>query len=157
MTSLGNAARVADLMSRDPKLKAMLDQMQGSQGTLARVRLEPKDSLIDQIDEGSRNGTMTQGDLSTHLENRENMRIKRLTVFHTVTQTENFTSPSPLVSYNSGASLSVSKTLGRINFIYGEDQDTPIGYSFDGELSRPSEPLKDAAGQLKQEGFELKT
>lgn len=156
-SSSGNAAKVADLMSRDPKLKAMLDAMQASAGTLARVRLEPKDALIDQIDEGSRNGTMTQGELSTHLENRENMRIRRLTVFHTVTQAENFTSPSPLVSYNSGTSLSVSKTLGRITFIYGEDQDTPIGYKFDGELSRPSEPLKKATGMLEQDGFELKT
>jgi hypothetical protein len=135
----------------------MLDAMQASAGTLARVRLEPKDALIDQIDEGSRNGTMTRGELSSHLENRENMRIRRLTVFHTVTQAENFTSPSPLVSYNSGTSLSVSKTLGRITFIYGEDQDTPIGYKFDGELSRPSEPLKKATGMLEQDGFELKT
>lgn len=156
MGSPGNAAKVADLMNRDPKLKAMLKEMQASEGTLARVRLEPKDSLIDEIDEGSRNGTMTQGDLSSRLENRENMRILRLTVFHSVTQAEPFTSPTPLVSYNSGATLSVNKTLGRINFIYGEDQDTPIGYTFDGELSRPSEPLKDAAGLLKLEGFELK-
>ncbi|WP_434702658.1 AvrE-family type 3 secretion system effector [Pseudomonas sp. Z1-12] len=157
LSAPGNASKVADLMNRDPKLKAMLKEMQASEGTLARVRLEPKDSLIDEIDEGSRNGTMTQGQLATQLENRKNMRIMRLTVFHSVTQAEPFTSPTPLVSYNSGATLSVTKTLGRINFIYGEDQDTPIGYSFDGELSRPSEPLKNAAELLKQEGFELKT
>ncbi|RMR12085.1 AvrE-family type 3 secretion system effector [Pseudomonas syringae group genomosp. 3] len=153
----GNAARVAEFMRQDPKLRAMLKEMEGSIGTLARVRLEPKDSLVDKIDEGSLNGTMTQSDLSSLLEDRNEMRIKRLVVFHTATQAENFTSPTPLVSYNSGANMSVTKTLGRINFVYGADQDKPIGYTFDGELSRPSASLKEAAGALKKEGFELKS
>ncbi|NAT39372.1 AvrE family type 3 secretion system effector, partial [Pseudomonas syringae pv. actinidifoliorum] len=153
----GNAARVAEFMRQDPKLRAMLKEMEGSIGTLARVRLEPKDSLVDKIDEGSLNGTMTQSDLSSLLEDRNEMRIKRLVVFHTATQAENFTSPTPLVSYNSGANMSVTKTLGRINFVYGADQDKPIGYTFDGELSRPSASLKEAAGDLKKEGFELKS
>ena len=112
---------------------------------------------MDEIDEGSRKGTMTQSDLSNHLENRNNMRIKHLVIFHSAVQAENFTSPTPLASYNSGASLSVIKALARISFVYGEDQETPIGYTFDGEMSRPSEPLKNAALLLKQEGFELKT
>ncbi|RMV22267.1 AvrE-family type 3 secretion system effector, partial [Pseudomonas savastanoi] len=153
----GNAARVAEFMRQDPKLRAMLKDMEGSIGTLARVRLEPKDSLVDKIDEGSLDGTMTQSDFSALLGDRNQMRIKRLVVFHTATQAENFTSPTPLVSYNSGANMSVTKTLGRINFIYGADQDKPIGYTFDGELSRPSASLKEAASKLKQEGFELKS
>ena len=157
LSNPSNASRVADLMERDPKLKALLKGMQASEGTLARVRLEPKDSLIDAIDEGSRAGTMTQGELATRLENRNDMRIRALTVFHTATQTENFTSPTPLVSYNSGASLSVTKTVGRIVFQYGEDQDTPIGYTFDGEQSRPSENLKEVANTLNQAGLVLKS
>ena len=156
-SSPGNAARVAEFMRQDPKLSALLKEMVSSDGTLARVRLEPKDSLMDEIDEGSRKGTMTQSDLSNHLENRNNMRIKHLVIFHSAVQAENFTSPTPLASYNSGASLSVIKALARISFVYGEDQETPIGYTFDGEMSRPSEPLKNAALLLKQEGFELKT
>ncbi|WP_032610332.1 AvrE-family type 3 secretion system effector [Pseudomonas syringae] len=157
LSNPSNASRVADLMERDPKLKALLKGMQASEGTLARVRLEPKDSLIDDIDEGSRAGTMTQGELASRLENRNDMRIRALTVFHTATQPENFTSPTPLVSYNSGASLSVTKTVGRIVFQYGEDQDTPIGYTFDGEQSRPSENLKEAANALNQAGLVLKS
>ncbi|MCF5808502.1 MULTISPECIES: AvrE-family type 3 secretion system effector [Pseudomonas syringae group] len=153
----GNATRVIELMRHDPKLRALLKEMEHSVGTLARVRLEPKDSLVDKIDEGSHDGTMTQNDLSRLLEDRNQMRIKRLVVFHTVTQAENFSSPLPLVGYNSGASLSITKTLGRINFIYGADQDKPIGYTFDGELSRPSASLKEAAAQLKKAGFELKS
>lgn len=153
----GNAARVAEFMRKDPKLRAMLKEMQASDGTLARVRLEPKDSLIDRIDEGSLNGDMTQKELSGLLEDRNQMRIKRLVVFHTATQAENFTLPTPLASYNSGTSLNVTKVLGRVNFIYGEDQDTPIGYTFDGELSRPSQSLNEAADLLKKQGFEFKT
>ncbi len=73
----GNAARVAEYMRQDPTLSAMVKQLENSQGTLARVRLEPKDSLIDDIDEGSRRGTLTQTQLSGLLENRNNMRIKK--------------------------------------------------------------------------------
>jgi hypothetical protein len=154
--SPSNAARVSALIARDPKLKALLNGMQDSDGTLARVRLEPKDALIDAIDEGTRNGSMTPQDLSARLENRNDMRIRALTLFHVATQGENFTSPTPLVSYSSGASISVTKVLGRVVFQYGEDQDTPLGYTFDGEQSRPSESLKAAAKQLNQAGLVIK-
>lgn len=157
LSNPSNASRVARFISEDPKLKALLKEMQASDGNLARVRLEPKDSLIDRIDEGSRDGTMTQGELAGLLDNRNNLRIKALTVYHTATQQGAFTSPTPLVSYNSTASLAVTKALGHIAFTYGADQDTPVGYTFDGELSRPSEALKAATGSLKEAGFELKS
>ncbi len=38
---------------------------------------------------------MTQSDFSALLGDRNQMRIKRLVVFHTATQAENFTSPTP--------------------------------------------------------------
>ncbi|KPX32793.1 Type III effector protein AvrE1 [Pseudomonas coronafaciens pv. garcae] len=155
--SNGNATRVAEFMKKDPTLRDLIKQLEGSVGTLARVRLEPKDAVIDDIDEGCRKGTLTQTELSSLLENRDNMRIKRVVIFHSPPQVENFISPTPMVSYNSGATLAVTKTLGRINFIYGQNQDTPIGYTFDGELSRPSESLKEATGLLKKAGFEVKS
>ncbi|MGE7955655.1 AvrE-family type 3 secretion system effector [Pseudomonas sp. NPDC089530] len=155
--SPSNAERVSALLEKDPTLKALVKDMQDTPGTLARVRLELKDHVQDRIDEGSRQGNLSQKELAALLTDRDNMRIKAITVFQSVNQPESFTSPTPVVSYSSSASLNVNKTLGKINFSYGQDQDTPKSYFLDGELSRPSPSLKAAVGALKQDGLELKS
>ncbi|MFJ2462523.1 AvrE-family type 3 secretion system effector [Pseudomonas sp. NPDC087615] len=156
MHSPSNAERVSTLLGQDPTLKALIKELQGTPGTLARVRLELKDSVQDRVDEGSRKGDLSQKELAALLSDRNNMRIKAITVFQSVSQPETFSSPLPLVSYNSSASINVNKTLGKINFSYGQDQDAPKHYFLDGELSRPSAPLKAAVDALKTDGLELK-
>ena len=121
------------------------------------MRLELKDSVQDRIDEGSRRGDLSQKELAALLSDRDNMRIKAITVFQSVNQPESFTSPLPLVSYSSSASLNVNKTLGKINFSYGQDQDTPKSYFLDGELSRPGASLKATVDALKKDGLQLKS
>ncbi|QXI31513.1 AvrE-family type 3 secretion system effector [Pseudomonas vanderleydeniana] len=155
--STSNAERVSALLDHDPTLKALVKDMQNTPGTLARVRLELKDHVQDRIDEGSRSGNLSQKELAALLSDRDNMRVKAITVYQSVSQPESFTSPLPLVSYSSSASLNVNKTLGKINFSYGQDQDTPKSYFLDGELSRPGQPLKSAVGALKKDGLELKS
>ncbi|WP_158547271.1 MULTISPECIES: AvrE-family type 3 secretion system effector [unclassified Pseudomonas] len=157
MHSPSNAERVSALLGQDPTLKALVKDLQGTPGTLARVRLELKDSVQDRIDEGSRRGDLSQKELAALLSDRDNMRIKAITVFQSVNQPESFTSPLPLVSYSSSASLNVNKTLGKINFSYGQDQDTPKSYFLDGELSRPGASLKATVDALKKDGLQLKS
>ena len=156
MHSPSNAERVSSLLDQDPTLKSLVKQMQASDGTLARVRLELKDEVQDRIDEGSRTGTLSQKELAGLLSDRNNMRIKAITVYQSASKPESFTSPLPMISYSSSASLSVNKTLGKINFSYGQDQDTPKSYFLDGELSRPGAALKTAVDALKKDGLELK-
>lgn len=157
MHSPSNAEHVSTLLRDDPTLKSLIKQLQSSDGNLARVRLELKDHVQDKIDEGSRSGTLSQTSLAALLADRDNMRIKAITVFQSATQKEGFTSPLPLLSANSSAALIVTKTLGKISFSYGENQDTPKKYVLDGELAKPTQNLKSTAGALKKEGFELKS
>ncbi|MCO8169100.1 AvrE-family type 3 secretion system effector [Pseudomonas sp. 21LCFQ02] len=152
-----NAENVAKLLDQDPTLKSILKDLQNSKGTLARVRLEPKDSVIDRIDQGSRDGSLTQKELSKLLEDRDNMRIKAITVFKSAAQTDGFTTPLPILSGTSSTSVGVTKVVGKINFNYGEDQDKPKNYFVDGDLARPSKTQSDLAQALKKEGLELKS
>ncbi|MGX1187176.1 hypothetical protein AB7M29_004855 [Pseudomonas sp. F-14 TE3623] len=157
MHSPSNAEQVCALLRDDPTLKSLIKQLQSSDGNLARVRLELKDHVQDKIDQGSRSGALSQTALAALLADRDNMRIKAITVFQSASQKEDFTSPLPLLSSNSSAALIVTKTLGKISFSYGENQDTPKKYVLDGELGKPTQSLKSTVGALKKDGFELKS
>lgn len=154
--SLSNAERVADLLGKDPQLKTLVKQMQASAGTLARVRLELKDEVQDRVDQECRAGTLSQEALAALLGDRNNMRIKAIDLFQSVDKGESFSSPLPVVGYNSSASLNINKTLGKINFSYGRDQNNPQGYGLIGELARPSPEFKAMVGAMSKEGLAFK-
>ncbi|GFM63710.1 type III effector [Pseudomonas cichorii] len=152
-----NAENVSKLLDQDPALKSIIKEFQSQPGTLARVRLEPKDHVFDRFDAGSRDGTLTQKEMFELLSNRDNMRIMAISIFRSAAQTDGFTTPTPLVSANSSASMAVNKTLAKVNFTYGEDQDKPKAYFVNGEISRASDTQKTVAQDLKKSGLELKS
>ncbi|MEN1833012.1 AvrE-family type 3 secretion system effector [Pseudomonas lijiangensis] len=152
-----NAENVSKLLDQDPALKSIIKEFQDQPGTLARVRLEPKDHLFDRFDAGSRDGTLTQKEMFELLSDRDNMRIMAISIFRSAAQTDGFTTPTPLISANSSASMAVNKTLAKVNFSYGEDQDKPKSYSVNGDISRASDSQKTVAQDLKKSGLELKS
>ncbi|OEC35424.1 Pathogenicity factor [Pseudomonas cuatrocienegasensis] len=152
-----NAENIAKLIDQDPALKSLIKQFQATDGTLARVRLEPKDHVFDRFDAGSRDGTLTQKEMFELLSNRDNMRILAISIFKSASQNDGFTTPTPLISGNSSASMAVNKTLAKVNFSYGQDQDTPKAYYVNGEISRPSDTHKTIVQELKKNGLELKS
>jgi hypothetical protein len=153
--SPSNAEKVSSLLQQDATLNSLLKHLQASTGTLAKVRLELKDSIQDEIHKRSRNGELSQNDLAALLSDRNNMRIKTITVSQSASKPEGFTAPVPIVSYSSSASLSVTKVLGKIDFSYGKDEDIPKSYVLEGELSNPSEAFKSIVGALEKSGLEL--
>ncbi|MBX8496253.1 AvrE-family type 3 secretion system effector [Pseudomonas cichorii] len=152
-----NAENIAKLIDQDPALKSILKEFQSQPGTLARVRLEPKDHVFDRVDAGSRDGTLTQKEMFELLSDRDNMRILAISVFKSAAQTDGFTTPTPLISGSSSASMAVNQTLAKVNFSYGEDQDKPKAYYVNGEISRASQDQKTVAQELKKSGLELKS
>ncbi|PAU59452.1 hypothetical protein BZL41_16970 [Pseudomonas sp. PIC25] len=151
-----NSEYLASLMQNDPKLEALIKQLQDTPGTLARVRLEFKDEVAARVDKGSRDGTLTQDELVALLSDRNNMRLKAIMVYQTESKSEGFVSPLPLVGYNSSTSLSLIRALGRINFEYGQDQGTPKGYKLDGDIAEFDKPTQQSIAALKGHGYALK-
>ncbi|WP_443191883.1 AvrE-family type 3 secretion system effector [Pseudomonas indica] len=151
-----NSEYLANLMNNDPKLEALIKQLQDTPGTLARVRLEFKDEVAARVDKGSRDGTLTQDELVALLSDRDNMRLKAIMVYQTESKSEGFVSPLPLVGYNSSTSLSLIRALGRVNFEYGQDQSTPKGYKLDGDIAEFDKPTQQSIAALKSHGYTLK-
>jgi hypothetical protein len=151
-----NSEYIASLMQADPKLEALIKQLQDTPGTTARVRLEFKDEVAARVDKGSRDGSMTQDELVALLSDRNNMRLRAIMVYQTESKSEGFVSPLPLVGYNSSTSLALVRVLGRVNFDYGRDQAAPKGYQLEGDIAHFDKPTQESIAALKREGFELK-
>ena len=151
-----NSEYIASLMQADPKLEALIKQLQDTPGTTARVRLEFKDEVAAKVDKGSRDGTMTQDELVALLSDRNNMRLRAIMVYQTESKSEGFVSPTPLLGYSSGTSLALVRVLGRVNFDYGRDQDLPKGYQLEGDVAQYDKPTQEAIAALKREGYDVK-
>ncbi|WP_414925792.1 AvrE-family type 3 secretion system effector [Pseudomonas zeae] len=150
-----NAERVTALLNEDPTLKSLIKLMKSSPGTVAKVRLELKDQVQSEIQRRSLAEKLTPADLEALFRDRNNLRIKAITVSQSASKADGFTSPTPLVSYSSAAALNVTKVLGKISFSYGIDEDTPTRYVLEGELSKPSEAFNAMAADLESGGFEF--
>ncbi|MGE8187536.1 AvrE-family type 3 secretion system effector [Pseudomonas sp. NPDC086278] len=155
--SPSNAEHVADLLLRAPNLKTAIERMQATNGTEGKVELELKDDVKDRINAGIHDGTLTQKGIDSLTADRSNMRIKSITVSRNVGKQESFTSPLPLVSYSSAASVSETKTLGKIEFSYGRDQNNPKGSTISGEIGKPTTNQKATMAGLKNEGMQFKS
>lgn len=150
----GNAERIHELMNNDPQLKALLDELKRSKGaTRAEIKLEVKDSVKKEIEDGAINGTLTSDGLKNQLSNRDNLRIKSIAVFRSAAKDDSLGVPLPYVSFKSGSSLSIERLQGEITFDYGLDQVNPKKYTLDGELADAAseQTAKQAARDLGNE------
>ncbi len=151
-----NAEYIAGLMASDPKLDGLIKQLQGTSGTSARVRLELKDEVKAEIERGCADGTLSEAKLIAKLQDRDNLRLKAIFLFQAADKREGFTSPLPLLGYTSETSLGLIRCLGRVIFDFGRDQDTPKGYTLDGDIAHYDEPTREGIAAMKREGFDLK-
>jgi len=132
----GNAERIHKLMSEDPQLKALLDELKSSKGTTrAEIRLEVNDKVKKDIEDGALDGTLTDAGLKAQLSKGTNLRIKAIAVFRTAAKEDSLGVPLPYVSFKSGSSLSIERLRGEVTFDYGLDQITPKKFTLDGDLA----------------------
>nr|WP_298116379.1 AvrE-family type 3 secretion system effector [uncultured Pseudomonas sp.] len=151
-----NAEYIAGLMASDPKLDGLIKQLQGTPGTSARVRLELKDEVKTQIERGCADGSLSEAELIAKLQNRDNLRLKSIFLFQAADKREGFTSPLPLLGYTSETSLGLVRCLGRVIFDFGRDQNTPKGYTLDGDIAHYDEATREGIAAMKRDGFDLK-
>lgn len=150
----GNAERIHALMNADPQLKALLEELKRSKGTTrAEIKLEVTDSVKKTIEDGALDGKLTDEGLKNQLANRDNLRIKSISVFRSAAKEDALGVPLPYVSFKSGSSLSIERLRGEVTFDYGVDQLQPKAFSLDGELADAADAhvAKQAARELNDE------
>ncbi|MHA6494943.1 AvrE-family type 3 secretion system effector [Pseudomonas borbori] len=134
--SRANGAELRELLSSDPRFADLVKGLEEGKGTDASVVLELKDSVRQRIEARCVAGESVDRELREALSNRDNLRIKSISVKRTATQSHGMATPPLILGFTSNASISHSHVQGKIDFKYGHNEDRPLSYSLDGEIAK---------------------
>ncbi|WP_162770506.1 AvrE-family type 3 secretion system effector [Pseudomonas abietaniphila] len=137
----GNAEHIHALMSADPQLKGLLDELKSTKGTTrAELKLEVKDEIKQRIEDRALAGNLTDEALKAMLADKDNLRIKSISIFRSAAKDDALGIALPYVSFKSGSNLSIERLRGEVTFEYGLDQTRPKAFSLDGEQADQHDP-----------------
>lgn len=151
-----NATKIRELMGHDLQLQSLIATLQDNVSTDATVTLELKDDARERLEKRWLEQGNSQQEMISELTNRENLRIKSIAFNKSQTKTDGFATPAFLLGGSNNASVSMKRSLGKINFSYGENQDSPTQYSLEGRIAKASTELASALQQGQENHFVLK-
>jgi len=152
-----NATRLSAMMDNDPVLKGLVKQLQSMPFSSASVSMELKDSLRDDTEKAILDGKVGRDELGLLFQDRNNLRIRSISVSQNVTKSEGFNTPTLLLGASNSAGVSMERNIGTINFKYGQDQDTPRRFTLEGDIAKANPEVASALSELRKEGFEMKS
>ncbi len=152
-----SATRLGGMMDNDPVLKGLITQLQSMPFSSASVSMELKDDLRDRTEKAILEGKVGREELGVLFQDRNNLRIRSISVSQNVSKSEGFNTPTLLLGASNSAGVSMERNIGTINFKYGQDQDTPRRFTLDGEIAKANPEVASALSELKKEGFEMKS
>ncbi|WJV60674.1 AvrE-family type 3 secretion system effector [Pectobacteriaceae bacterium C52] len=150
-----NADRIKGFMNENPALKAVINHMQTLGNATASVTLELKDDVKAKVEKGIQENSLGKKDLAGIFKDSNNLRIASIELNQTVSKKEGLTIPMPLLGGDSSANVSMSKLLGKVNFSYGQNQETPRNYSLEGSIAKAAPEVANALHDLQKESIEL--
>lgn len=151
------ATRLSGMMESDPVLKGLVKQLQNTPFSSASVSMELKDGLRDDTEKAILDGKIGREELGQLFQDRNNLRIRSVSVSQSVSKTEGFNTPTLLLGASNSAGVSMERNIGTINFKYGQDQETPRRFTLEGEMAKANPEVASALSELKKEGFEMKS
>ncbi|WP_033568844.1 AvrE-family type 3 secretion system effector [Dickeya undicola] len=150
-----NAERIHGFMEENPALKAVVQKMQSLTNATAGVSLELKDEVKNKVEKGIQNNTLGKDDIAAIFRDSNNLRIKSIDFTQTVKNKEGLAFPLPIVSAGSSADVSMTKLLGKINFSYGQNQNSPSSFSLEGAIAKANPEVSQAVNHMHQQGITL--
>ncbi|WP_034946191.1 AvrE-family type 3 secretion system effector [Erwinia oleae] len=148
--------KVIQLAENDERLKETLSSLKDNTSATAVVTLEMKDDARDDLEDRLLNGGKVPDDLSQELVDYSKMRVKSIDFTKTQTKSDGFATPAFLLGGSNSASVAMKRSLGKISFSYGKDQDLPTGYTLDGRIAKINDRLADTLRQAQQADFVLR-
>ena len=151
-----NATKIRELMGNDHQLQSLIATLQDNVSTDATVTLELKDEVRAKLEKRWLEHGNSPDEMMAELTSRDNLRLKSIAFTKTQIKTDGFATPAFLLGGSNNASVSMKRNLGKINFSYGENQDTPTQYSLDGRIAKATTDLASALKQGQEQHFVLK-
>lgn len=151
-----NATKIRELMSSDHQLQSLIATLQDNVSTDATVTLELKDEVREQLEQRWLEQGNSPEEMMAELTNRDNLRLKSIAFTKSQIKTDGFATPAFLLGGSNNASVSMKRNLGKINFSYGENQNTPTQYALDGRIAKATTELAAALQQGQENDFVLK-
>lgn len=145
-----------DMIQSDAELAALIKTLQDNTSATAVVTFELKDEERDALEERLLSGKNVPDDLHRELLSPGKMRIKAVEFTKNQIKNDGFGTPAFLLGGASSASVSMKRSLGKINFSYGANQDNPVGYSLEGRIANANEALAQMLLQGQQQHWGLK-
>ncbi|MCU5773684.1 AvrE-family type 3 secretion system effector [Erwiniaceae bacterium BAC15a-03b] len=139
-----NAERISQFMAEKPMLKEVIRDLQKHSDTQAVVTLEMKDNKKFETQQLWLDHRTQPQQIEKLLKDRNNLRIKSIGFTETNNKPEGINIPLLVTGWSSKGNVSMSRNLGKINFSYGEDQETPHSFSLEGEIAYASQDVVNA-------------
>ncbi|WP_168394442.1 AvrE-family type 3 secretion system effector [Erwinia amylovora] len=152
-----SAKRLGEMMNNDPALKDIIKQLQSTPFSSASVSMELKDGLREQTEKAILDGKVGREEVGVLFQDRNNLRVKSVSVSQSVSKSEGFNTPALLLGTSNSAAMSMERNIGTINFKYGQDQNTPRRFTLEGGIAQANPQVASALTDLKKEGLEMKS
>lgn len=138
------AEAISRFMEEKPMLKEVIRELQNNRNTQAVVTLELKDEVKFELQQMWLNHETQPEEVQAMLKDRSNLRVKSIGFSETDTKQEGINIPLFVTGGSSAANVSISRNLGKINFSYGQNQQTPTAFTLEGETAWAKQSLVDA-------------
>lgn len=138
------AEAISRFMEEKPMLKEVIRELQKNRNTQAVVTLELHDERRYELQQAWLRHETQPEEVAALLRDRACLRVKSIGFSATDTKQEGISVPLFVAGSQSAASVSVSRNLGKINFNYGADQQSPVAFTLEGEITHASQTLVDA-------------
>lgn len=136
-----NKAAIEQWMKDDPQFAQVLDQLQRGEGTSVTLGMELKPEVLRAIERSHLAGESTEPLVKRALSDRNNLRVKHMSLSYTATQSHGMSIPALTnLSFSSSAGLSHSQARVNADLEYGQDSDKPLRMNLNdtlGSLPRP--------------------
>ncbi|TDO98234.1 AvrE-family type 3 secretion system effector [Marinomonas balearica] len=156
-TQRDTVKQIKELIKNDPIIEDMISSMQTRPLASANITLELKDDIRDKAEKDYINGKLDLSAAKKLLEKPENRRLQSISVVEAGEYSEGYSTPFPLVSASSSASITMARMAATIKFEYGRDQDVPLSYKLAGDLVSSKSDMGEMIGELEKSGLAVKT
>ncbi|MGH8450509.1 AvrE-family type 3 secretion system effector [Pseudomonas sp.] len=145
-----NKAAIEQWLKDDPQLSRVLNQLQQGEGTSVTLGMELKPQVLHAIERSHLAGENVEPLIRQALSDRNNLRVKSMSLSYTATQSHGMSVPAMNLSFSSSAGLSHTQKRVNADLEYGVDADKPLRMNLNDTLgSLPRHDLTIDLGDLR--------